>query len=107
MTQQTNPTWPLLAEPQWAETNNLLDTLLYRELTLAEQRRFSGNESLIQSAHIIHTNMLIHIYAFKPFKTENTQPELALSDNICQILNLPTGSISIHQKISTSDKDSV
>jgi len=107
MTQQTNPSWPLLTESQWPETNNLLDTLLYRELTLAEQRRLSEHESLIQSAQIIHNNLLIHIAKFKAFKTENTHPELALSDTICQILNLPTGSISIHQKVSMTEKDSV
>ena len=102
---------PLFPEHGWEESNNLLDTFFYQELTQAEYRRCYENESITQSAHIIHENMLSRILNIQTqtnsHNVETFAPELTLTDNICKTLNLPTQSFTSRHNETLSHKDSV
>jgi len=102
---------PLFPEHGWEESNNLLDTFFYQELTKAEYRRSHENESIKQSAQIIHENMLNRILKIQTqtntCSTKNLTPELTLNDNICKTLNLPAQSITSRLNEAYLLKDSV
>ena len=94
MDENTSNPWALSPINGWEEASNTLDTLLYRELTKAEQRRHEKKESLLQSAHTIRNKMLHRMNGFKKFDARDSDPELLLMNNICRILDLPAGSIT-------------
>lgn len=99
MDKNTHNPWAFLPSRNWKAACNTLDTLLYRELIQAEQRRRTENESLIQSAFTIHHNMLHSMKCLaenegQKFGAQDSNSEWPLVNHICKILELPTGSIT-------------
>jgi len=99
MDKNTHNPWALFPVRGWKEASNTLDTLLYRELTQAEQRRREKNESLLLSAQTIYTNIRHSMNCLvknehQKFGIQNADPELMLVSNICKILDLPVESIA-------------
>ncbi len=99
MDKNTHNPWALLPSRNWKAACNTLDTLFYRELIQAEQRRHTENESLIQSAFTIRNNMLHSMKCLaenegQKFGTQDSNSEWRLVKHICKILELPTGSIT-------------
>ncbi len=91
MSERTYNDWGLFKIEGWTEANNTLDTLLYQELTDAEQRRNNGNENLIESAWTIRDNMLDRMNGFLKFGARESDPELLLIIHVCDALDLPVG----------------
>jgi len=94
MVEHTDNDWALFKIEGWAEANNTLDTLLYQELTDAEQRRNNDNEGLFQSAFTVRDNMLDRMNGFMKFGARDSDPEHLLVNHICDALNLPAGCIT-------------
>jgi len=94
MLEHSDNDWALFKIEGWVEANNTLDTLLYQELTDAEQRRNNDNEDLIQSALTVRDNMLDRMNGFKQFGARDSDPEHLLVNHICDALNLPAGCIT-------------
>ncbi len=94
-----NNPWALHPAKGWKTASNTLDTLFYRELTKAEQRRRNENESVLESARIIRNNMLhrmtiLTTHEQQSFNMQSGDPELLLVTHICQVLALPEKHIS-------------